>query len=60
MRNLFYIVIDALLLVGYPWNKVDKQKKKISTSDKLGRNLPTVQNGLEKRKNLCLIKLVSK
>ena len=31
-----------------------------STSDWLGRNFPTVQNGLEKRKNLYLIKLVSK
>ena len=31
-----------------------------SASDRLGKNFSTVQNGLEKRKNLYLIKLVSK
>ena len=31
-----------------------------SVSDRLGRNFPTLQNGLKKRKNLYLIKLVSK
>ena len=33
---------------------------KFSRSDRLGGNFPAVQNGLEKRKNLYLIKLVSK
>ena len=31
-----------------------------SASDRSGRNFPTVQNGPEKRRNHCLIKLVSK
>ena len=31
-----------------------------SASDRLGRNFRTVHNGFEKRKNLCLIKLLSK
>ena len=30
------------------------------TSDRLGRNFPTAQNGLEKRKNLYSIKLAAK
>ena len=54
----------------YPWNYAVKQKAKtkkkkfetanFSASDRLRRIFPTVENGLEKRKNLYLIKLVSK
>ena len=36
------------------------EQANFSASDQLGRNFPTVQNGPEKRKNLYLIKLVSK
>ena len=45
----------------YPWNEVDEQKKLLSepanfsASDRLGRSFRTVQNGVEKRKNLYLI-----
>ena len=41
----------------YPWKEVAKQKNvlseqvKFSASDRFRRNLPTVQNGPEKRKN---------
>ena len=51
--------------VKYSWNVVDKKKiiltepANFSASDELGRNFPTVQNDLEQRKNLYLIKLVS-
>ena len=52
----------------YSWKKVDEQKKKICVNRLvflLQTNLQeisekTVQNGLEKRKNLYLIKLLSK
>ena len=44
---------------SYPWNEVDRQKKKLlsepanfSASDRHGRNFPIVQNGLEKKKKL--------
>ena len=36
------------------------EQANFSASDRLGRNFPTAQNGPEKRKNLYLIKLVSK
>ena len=45
---------------------ISKKKKflselaNFSASDRLGRNLPTVQNGLEKGENIYLIKYVSK
>ena len=50
----------------YSWNEVDKEVSFLSesancfVSDRLGRNFPTVQNGPKKRKNLYLIKQVSK
>ena len=34
------------------------EQANFSASERLGRNFPTVQNSLEKRKNLYLIKLV--
>ena len=50
----------------YRWNEVSKQnlffleQAGFSASDQPGRNFPTVQSGPKKRKNLYLIKLVSK
>ena len=50
----------------YPWNEVTKwvfflsEQVNFSAPDRLGRNFTTAQNGPKKRKNLYLIKLVSK
>ena len=38
---------------------ISAEPANFSASDELGRNFPTVQNDLEQRKNLYLIKLVS-
>ena len=48
---------------GCYWSEVDKQKTFFvwaPAKDRFGRNFTTVQNRPEKRKNICLIKLVSK
>ena len=62
----FLIYFFLYIKRRYPWNEVAKQKSflseqaKFSASGQLRTNFPTVENGPEKRKNLYLIKLVSK
>ena len=50
----------------YPWNEVHQQNfflfepANYSATEQLGRNFSTVQKYPEKKKNLCLIKSISK
>ena len=61
-NTIFWSRFSLYINSRYPWNEVDflSEQANFSVSDQLGRNFPTVQNGSEKRKNLYLIKLLSK
>ena len=60
--NLFFSVYKKKVALKRGCERIFflSEQANFSVSDRLGRNFPTVQNGLEKRKNLYLIKLVSK
>ena len=56
----FFTLILSVYKRKVPLCPFFSEQTNFSTSDRLGRNFPTVQNGPEKRKNLYLIKLVTK